>query len=101
MFKKGDVVVFTDDQFNVPRKVTRVLKDGRVQIGKWIWPANSIRKPTDEELQLFLLKEKAKNAIEDLRGYAEILEASEIETIVNILGNVKERFHNLFDEEER
>lgn len=93
MFKKGDVVVFTHDQFHAPRRITRVLKDGRVQIGKWIWPANSIRKPTDEELRLFLLKEKAKNAIEDLRGYAEILEASEIETIVNILGNVKERFH--------
>lgn len=90
--KKGDVVVFIDDQFRTPRKVTRVLKDGRVQIGKYCWNENELRPPTDEELQKFIFSERTDKVMQELREWRFLFNEDDVGTLETILERILKRY---------
>lgn len=93
--KKGDLVVIKTDEFNVLRRITRVLKDGRIQIGKGCWDPDALRLPREEEVKAFDLQERADRVTEELRAW----ESALIEDEVLVLEDVYQKLmRRLLDE---
>lgn len=89
--KRGDVVVIKADRFNTPRKVTRVLKDGRIQIGKQYWYADDLREPTEEEAKAFDLRERAAKVTDDLKGWQWLLVEDEVTALEDVYQKLMSR----------
>lgn len=82
--KRGDIVVIKTDVFNTPRKVTRVLKDGRVQIGKHTWNAEALREPTESEMRTFNLAERAAKVTDYLKSWQSLLIEDEVAALEDV-----------------
>lgn len=89
--KRGDVVVIKEDRFNTPRKVTRVLKDGRVQVGKHTWCADALREPTESEMRTFNLAERAAKVTDDLKGWQILLTEDEVAALEDVYQKLMSR----------
>lgn len=92
--KKGDVVVIKGDRFNTARKITRVLKDGRIQIGKHYWTEDDLREPTIEELKVYDVRNRADRITSDLRGWESLLIEDEVVALEKIYQKLMRRLIN-------